>query len=111
MYVTRSLSEYQRNRKAPDGRNSGVLIIQDEESTYSLGSVFCSCCCLGLSCYDIRLKSLPFPQNVKLTVNYSITVNNVTTAYRDPVVFIPVLDQKLSSNRYYAITRSGKHSG
>ncbi|CAH2037926.1 unnamed protein product [Thlaspi arvense] len=107
MYVTRRLSEYQRNRSelkqpAPEGPNSGVLIIQDEESKPT--------CCFG-SCYEPGLKGLPFPQNAKLTANYSITVNNVTIAYRDPVVFIPVLDQPLSSNRYYAIKRSGKHSG
>uniref|UniRef100_A0A1J3DXV5 Insecticidal crystal toxin domain-containing protein n=2 Tax=Noccaea caerulescens TaxID=107243 RepID=A0A1J3DXV5_NOCCA len=107
MYVTRRLSEYQRNRSelkqpAPEGPNSGVLIIQDEESRPT--------CCFG-SWYEPGLKGLPFPQNAKLTVNYTITVNNVTIAYRDPVVFIPVLDQPLSSNRYYAIKRSGKHSG
>ncbi|KAL1202376.1 hypothetical protein V5N11_008981 [Cardamine amara subsp. amara] len=103
MYVTKRLSEYQRNRsELPKNPNSGVLIIQDEESKPT--------CCFG-SCYESGLKGLPFPQNAKLTVSYSITVNNVTTAYRDPVVFIPVLDQPLSSNRYYAIKRSGKHSG
>ncbi|CAL9214857.1 unnamed protein product [Arabidopsis halleri] len=103
MYVTRRLSEYQRNiSELPESPNSGVLIIQDEESKPT--------CCFG-SCYESGLKGLPFPQNAKLTVSYSITVNNVTTAYRDPVIFIPVLDQPLSSNRYYAIKRSGKHSG
>ncbi|KAL0732813.1 hypothetical protein Bca4012_009023 [Brassica carinata] len=102
MYVTRTLSDYRTNRKAPEGPNSGVLIIQDKESKPT--------CCLG-SCYESRLKGLPFPQNVKLTVKYNITVNNVTTTYRDPVVFIPVLDLKLRSNHYYAIKRSGKHSG
>ncbi|KAF8104579.1 hypothetical protein N665_0171s0081 [Sinapis alba] len=107
MYVTRRLSEYQRNKSElkqtlSEAPNSGVLIIQDEESKPT--------CCFG-SCYEPGLKGLPFPQNAKLTVNYSITVNNVTIAYRDPVVFIPVLDQPLSSNRYYAIKRSGKHSG
>ncbi|KFK43606.1 hypothetical protein AALP_AA1G148300 [Arabis alpina] len=104
MYVTRRLSEYQKNKSepAPEGPNFGLLIIQDEESKPT--------CCFG-SCYEAGLKGLPFPQNAKLTVNYTITVNNVTIVYRDPVVFIPVLDQPLSSNRYYAIKRSGKHSG
>lgn len=102
MYVTRTLSDYRTNRKAPEGRNSGVLIIQDKESKPT--------CCLG-SCYAPGLKGLPFPQNVKLTVKYNITVNSVTTTYRDPVAFIPVLDLMLRSNCYYAIKRSGKHSG
>ncbi|KAG2259813.1 hypothetical protein Bca4012_096788 [Brassica carinata] len=102
MYVTRTLSDYRTNRKAPEGRNSGVLIIQDKESKPT--------CCLG-SCYAPGLKGLPFPQNVKLTVRYNITVNSVTTTYRDPVAFIPVLDLMLRSNCYYAIKRSGKHSG
>ncbi|CAG7867100.1 uncharacterized protein LOC103843048 [Brassica rapa] len=107
MYVTRRLSEYQRNRSEikqplPEGPNSGVLIIQDEESKPT--------CCFG-SCYGSELKGLPFPQNAKLTVNYIIAANNTTIVYQDPVVFIPVLDQPLSSNRYYAIKRSGKHSG
>ncbi|KAF2589157.1 hypothetical protein F2Q70_00041745 [Brassica cretica] len=102
MYVTRTLSDYRTNRKAPEGRNSGVLIIQDKESKPT--------CCLGF-CYAPGLKGLPFPQNVKLTVKYNITVNSVTTTYRDPVAFIPVLDLMLRSNCYYAIKRSGKHSG
>lgn len=50
-------------------------------------------------------------ERVKLTVKYNITVNSVTTTYRDPVAFIPVLDLMLRSNCYYAIKRSGKHSG
>ncbi|KAG2297834.1 hypothetical protein Bca52824_034306 [Brassica carinata] len=65
MYVTRTLSDYRTNRKAPEGPNSGVLIIQDKESKPT--------CCLG-SCYESRLKGLPFPQNVKLTVKYNITL-------------------------------------
>ncbi|KAJ0253357.1 hypothetical protein HA466_0110550 [Hirschfeldia incana] len=89
-------------QEAPEGPNSGVLIIQDKGSKPT--------CCLG-SCYAPGLKGLPFPQNVKVTVKDNITVNNVTATYRDPVVFIPVLDLKLRSNRYYAIKRSRKHSG
>ncbi|XP_010476352.1 PREDICTED: uncharacterized protein LOC104755636 [Camelina sativa] len=98
MYVTRRLSEYQRNpleleRPPPDGPNSGVLVIQDEASKPTA--------CFGL-CYHNEPKGLPFPQNVNLTVDSS--------SY-DSVLFIPALDQPLSSNRYYSIKRRGKHSG
>ncbi|ESQ35470.1 hypothetical protein EUTSA_v10007827mg [Eutrema salsugineum] len=115
MYVTRHLSEYQRNssdltRSSPEGPNSGVLVIQDEESKPT--------CCFG-SCYDGQLKGLPFPQNVKLTVTYRTRTPEGSTrkeemrrrTYHDSVLFIPVLDQPPSSNRYYVIKRRGKHSG
>lgn len=103
MYVTRRLSEYQRNRsELPESPNSGVLIIQDEESRPT--------CCFG-SCYRATLKGLPFPQNANLIVSESRIFLNQTITYIDPVVFIPVLDQPLSSNRYYVIKRGGKHSG
>lgn len=108
MYVTRRLSEYQSNRPelkqpASEGPNSGVLVIQDEESRPT--------CCFG-SCYESALKGLPFPQNAKLTMKYTITViKDLPMVFSDRVIFIPVLDQPLSSNRYYVIKRSGKHSG
>ncbi|CAN6901983.1 unnamed protein product [Brassica oleracea] len=103
MYVTRRLSEYQRNpleleQRPSEGPNSGVLVIQDEESR--------PLSCFGL-CYGQDLKGLPFPQNAKLTVSYS----DGDDSYHDPVLFIPVLDQPLSSNCYYVIIRRGKHSG
>ncbi|EOA37975.1 hypothetical protein CARUB_v10009445mg [Capsella rubella] len=106
MYVTRRLSECQRNRsELLESPNSGVLVIQDEESRPT--------CCFG-SCYEGGLKGLPFPQNAKLTVKYTTVSDQspvVVITDRDPVIFIPVLDQPLSSNRYYTIMRSGKHSG
>ncbi|CAH8382502.1 unnamed protein product [Eruca vesicaria subsp. sativa] len=103
MYVTRRLSEYQRNpleleQQPPEGPNSGVFVIQDEESR--------PVSCFGL-CYGQDLKSLPFPQNVKLTVSYS----DGDDFDHDPVLFIPVPNQPLSSNCYYVIRRRGKHSG
>ncbi|KAL1202374.1 hypothetical protein V5N11_008979 [Cardamine amara subsp. amara] len=107
MYVTRHLSEYQTNssdltQSLPEGPNSGVLVIQDEESKPT--------CCFG-SCYAGELKGLPFPQNAKLTVTYSTGTGNQRRSYHDPVLFIPILDQPLDSNRYYVIRRRGKHSG
>ncbi|KAL9306020.1 hypothetical protein AtEden1_Chr1g0014631 [Arabidopsis thaliana] len=107
MYVTRHLSEYQRNssdltRSLPEGPNSGVLVIQDEESKPT--------CCFG-NCYDGELKGLPFPQNAKLTVTYRTGTGNDRRSYHDQVLFIPVLDQPYYSNRYYVIKRRGKQSG
>ncbi|CAA7039292.1 unnamed protein product [Microthlaspi erraticum] len=104
MYVTWRLSECQRNsfKALPEGPNSGVLVIQDEESKPT--------CCFG-SCYDGLLKGLPFPQDAKLTVTYTSGAGQTRTTYRDPVMFIPVLDHHPSSNRYYIIQRRGKHSG
>ncbi|KAG2297837.1 hypothetical protein Bca4012_009026 [Brassica carinata] len=104
MYVTRRLSEYQKNplelkQPPPEGPNSGVLVIQDEESR--------PISCFGL-CYGRELKGLPFPQNAKLAV---ILHDVGEDSYRDPVLFIPVLDQPLSSNCYHVIIRRGKHSG
>ncbi|KAL1202375.1 hypothetical protein V5N11_008980 [Cardamine amara subsp. amara] len=106
MYVTRRLSEYQRNPSElkllpSEGPNSGVMVIQDQESMPT--------CCFG-SCYEGTLKGLPFPQNVKLAATYSSGGEDQTTD-RTPVVFIPVLDQPLSSNRYYVVQRRGKHTG
>ncbi|XP_019098980.1 PREDICTED: uncharacterized protein LOC104772466 [Camelina sativa] len=110
MYVTRLLSEYQKNPSElkllpPEGPNSGIMVIQDEESQAT--------CCFG-SCYEGRLKGLPFPQNVKLAATYSSGGGGAgggSQTHRTPVVFIPVLDQPLSSNRYYVIQRRGKHTG
>ncbi|VYS45965.1 unnamed protein product [Arabidopsis thaliana] len=105
MYVTRRLSEYRKNpselkKPPPEGPNSGVLVIQDEESLTT--------CCFGL-CNEIFLRGLPFPQNAALTVRRDDSGQN-NTVHRDPVVFIPVLGQPLSSNRYYTYERCGESS-
>ncbi|XP_023771692.1 uncharacterized protein LOC111920354 [Lactuca sativa] len=106
MYVTRSLSHYKSSPEAlyqpPEGPNSGYLIIQDEESeTYS---------CFGL--YKNRyLAGLPFPQNKRLTTRYASGNGEHRRVYYNEVVFIPVLNQPLSSNRYYAIKPRGSHKG
>ncbi|XP_010458804.1 PREDICTED: uncharacterized protein LOC104740006 [Camelina sativa] len=105
MYVTRRLSEYRKNpselkKPPPEGPNAGVLVIQDEESLTT--------CCFGF-CYEIFLRGLPFPQNAALTVRRDDGGQN-NTVHRDPVVFIPVLAQPLSSNRYYTYERCGFYS-
>lgn len=105
MYVTRALSEYRKNpselkKPPPEGPNSGVLVIQDEESLTT--------CCFGL-CNETLFRGLPFPQNAALTVihNYGSHRDNVR---RDPAVFVPVLGLPLSSNRYYTYERCGYYS-
>lgn len=98
MYVTRPLSMYKRNPGAlsepPEGPNSGYLVIFDEEAqTYS---------CFGL-CKDPTIWDLPFPQDKNLTINYG--------SDDEEALFVPVLNQPLSSNRYYVIRKRGKHQG
>ncbi|CAN1296163.1 hypothetical protein LINPERPRIM_LOCUS23052 [Linum perenne] len=100
MYVTRPLSLYRRDPSAassppPEGPNSGILVIQDEEAQPTS--------CFGL-CNSSQVKDLPFPQNKNLQVRYTSQAVNY-------VVFIPALGQPLSSNRYYVINRRGNHKG
>ncbi|KAJ6758748.1 hypothetical protein OIU74_025410 [Salix koriyanagi] len=102
MYATRPLSVYKRNPSAlssppPEGSNSGILIIQDEEDDLT--------CCFCLQNIDY-VKVLPFPQNKSLTVTTRRTGNGKNLD--DKVIFIPVLNQPLSSNRYYLIECQGK---
>ncbi|KAF5764039.1 hypothetical protein HanRHA438_Chr15g0699651 [Helianthus annuus] len=106
MYVTRPLSHYKTSPEAlylpPEGPNSGYLVIQDEESeTYS---------CFGL-CKNRYLAELPFPQNKILTTRYSSGSGENRHVSYNEVVFIPVLNQPLSSNRYYALKPNGSHKG
>ncbi|XP_057447984.1 uncharacterized protein LOC130739643 [Lotus japonicus] len=98
MYVTRVLSMYKSNPQAlvdppPSGPNSGYLIIMDKEyETYNW---------FGHKSSYIR--ELPFPQNKDLTINYG--------SDNEDSMFVPVLNQPLSSNRYYVIRRRGKEQG
>ena len=107
MYVTRPLSMYKRNPSAlslppPEGPNSGILIIQDEEAE--------STCCFGLFKSD-QVEDLPFPQNKNLKVRYTTSGgaanihgdthahNTHTVTHTNRVIFIPALNQPLSSNQ------------
>ncbi|KAJ4962043.1 hypothetical protein NE237_021953 [Protea cynaroides] len=54
---------------------------------------------------------MPFPENKNLTVRYSSGSGENQTDYTDCVSFIPVLNQPLSSNRYYIIEAHGRHTG
>uniref|UniRef100_A0A803QPU3 Uncharacterized protein n=1 Tax=Cannabis sativa TaxID=3483 RepID=A0A803QPU3_CANSA len=107
MYVTRPLSLLRRspellNSAPQEGPNSGYLVLLDEESETTT--------CFGL-CKERSIKALPFPQNKDLSVTYTVSTGENTTTYYDDAVFVPVLDQPLSSNRYYVIRRQGKHKG
>eukprot|EP00257_Ricinus_communis_P002897 XP_002514528.2 uncharacterized protein LOC8264524 [Ricinus communis] len=107
MYVTRPLSMYIRDPSAlslppPDGPNSGVLVIQDEEDV--------STCCFGL-CKSNQVANLPFPQNMNLRVQFTKQAGEHRHVSINRVVFIPVMNQPLSSNQYYCIERKGRNTG
>ncbi|PON44538.1 hypothetical protein PanWU01x14_266160 [Parasponia andersonii] len=107
MYVTRPLSLLRKSPEllssAPrEGPNSGYLVLFDEDCETTT--------CFGL-CKDTRIRNLPLPQNKDLTVTHTTNNGEHSNTHYDYVVFIPVLDQPLSSNRYYVIQRQGKHKG
>ncbi|KAG6654037.1 uncharacterized protein LOC122308835 [Carya illinoinensis] len=107
MYVTRPLSMYIKSPDAlslppPEGPSSGILVILDEEAEPTR--------CFGL-CKTGYIKDLPFPQNKSLEHRYTTGIGFERDFHFQKVVFIPVLDQPLSSNRYYAIQPYGKHRG
>jgi len=102
MYAARLLSMYKRNPSAlsdqpPSGPNSGYLVILDEEAqTYSFFGLW----------KDIGIGNLPLPQNKHLTIS------DFEGRYkRENVMFLPVLNQPLSSNHYYVIRRKGENQG
>ncbi|XP_054822967.1 uncharacterized protein LOC129321273 [Prosopis cineraria] len=106
MYVTRPLSMYINQPSAlslppPEGPNSGILVLQDEEADLT--------CCFGL-CKSNQVLDLPFPQNKDLTLRYSSGGSN---KHGDHFYasFVPVLNLPLSSNRYYLMKTHGRHKG
>ncbi|GMI87531.1 hypothetical protein like AT1G13480 [Hibiscus trionum] len=103
MYVTRPLSMYKRSPSLlssppPEGPNSGVLVILDEEAEPT--------CCFR-TCKSNQLDELPFPQNK----NIELVFSTGQSVLLDHVAFIPVLGEPLSSNRYYALQPRGNHKG
>ncbi|KNA03013.1 hypothetical protein SOVF_213210, partial [Spinacia oleracea] len=86
----------------PEGPNSGYLVLRDEESTptYIFGLI------KGSSIND-----LPFPQNKRLSIRYKSGVGKNSHTSFDEVYLIPVINQPLSSNRYYAIKADGNSKG
>ncbi|XP_059448162.1 uncharacterized protein LOC132179449 [Corylus avellana] len=107
MYVTRSLSRYKKfpselSLPPPEGPNSGILVILDEEAEAT--------CCFG-SCKTHRIKDLPFPQNKNLTLRYSTGAGENQHTSHFYAALIPVVNHPLSSNRYYAVKTRGSHKG
>ncbi|XP_058068238.1 uncharacterized protein LOC131217342 [Magnolia sinica] len=58
-----------------------------------------------------KIQNLPFPQNKILRVRCTKNYGDGRTVYSDKAYFIPVLDQPLSSNRYYVIPAGWKYKG
>jgi hypothetical protein len=108
MYATKPLSLFkshpeEASRLPPKGRNSGYLVVKgpgDDGET----------CCWS-NCGGTRMRDLPFPQNRVLTVRYTEDHGEGSTTYVDAVVFVPVPDQPLSSNRYYPVIATGRSKG
>jgi hypothetical protein len=107
MYATRPPSLFKSNPEAaawppPDGGNSGYLVVKDTDDNSDDEETFCT----GIS--RSVVKNLPFPQNCVFTVGN--TDGDGETAV-NTVLFVPVLDQPLASNRYYAVIASGRRRG
>lgn len=102
MYATKPLSLFKGNPGAaasmppPEGGSSGYLLVKGEDDDDDETR-----CCGAYR--DNRVWELPFPQNCVLKVQYSDD--------EEAVVFVPVPDQPLASNRYYAVIASGTHKG
>nr|CAB3480919.1 unnamed protein product [Digitaria exilis] len=107
MYATKPLSLFRSQPEVasgppPEGRNSGYLIVKgaaDEETRF-----------WGLL-PDRRVRELPFPQNCVLKARYTVTNGDTSSTHEEAVVFVPVPDQPLASNRYYAVIAKGKRKG
>ncbi|KAK3195385.1 hypothetical protein Dsin_026695 [Dipteronia sinensis] len=107
MYVTRPLSMYKKIPAAlqsppPEGPNSGILVILDEEAEPT---------CFFGTFKSNELPGLPFPQNKNLKIRHTTSTSNGSSSSYYKVVFIPALNQPLSSNLYYAIQPRGSHIG
>ncbi|KAF7130783.1 hypothetical protein RHSIM_Rhsim10G0065900 [Rhododendron simsii] len=106
MYATRPLSLYRnfptaRSAPPPGAPYSGYLVVTDEEAEAQERF----CCRL---CKNKRITDLPFPQDKILKVVHSSDYEDASVT---KVWFIPVLDQPLSSYRYYVIKAEGKRKG
>ncbi|KAL3644618.1 hypothetical protein CASFOL_009798 [Castilleja foliolosa] len=105
MYVTRRLSQVLKSpeiftsQPSSDGPNSGYLVIQDDDSEMYT--------CFGC-CKKRAFKGCSFPQNKEFLIRYTISDGGDNKVSLDHVFLIPVLNQPLSSNRYYAIAPNGE---
>ncbi|CAL4998619.1 unnamed protein product [Urochloa decumbens] len=110
MYATKPLSLFKSHPEAasrppPEGRNSGYLVVKGPDDGGDNET-----CCWG-TCGGTRVRDLPFPQNRILTVRYTEHHGESSTTYADAVVFVPVPDLPLSSNRYCPVIAKGKRRG
>uniref|UniRef100_A0ACD5XJK4 Uncharacterized protein n=1 Tax=Avena sativa TaxID=4498 RepID=A0ACD5XJK4_AVESA len=110
MYATKPLSLFKSHPEAasrppPEGRNSGYLVVKGDEDGDDDET-----CCWG-QCGGTRVRDLPFPQDRVLTLRYTEHHGQSSTTYTDSVVFFPVPDAPLASNRYYAVVATGKRRG
>ncbi|CAL5012295.1 unnamed protein product [Urochloa decumbens] len=107
MYATKPLSLFKAQPEAasgppPEGRNSGYLVVKgaaNEETRF-----------FGLF-PDRRVRDLPFPQDRVLKVRYTVRTGEQSSTHEEALVFVPVPDQPLASNRYYAVIAKGKRKG
>ncbi|GJN16264.1 hypothetical protein PR202_gb03310 [Eleusine coracana subsp. coracana] len=89
----------------PEGHiSSGCLVVDDTDA----GGAAVDTCCWG-TCFRTRVRELPFPQNLVLTVEYREGSAENRRTYSEDVVFVPVPGQPLASNRYYVVIAKGKH--
>ncbi|KAL6598540.1 hypothetical protein ACP70R_046239 [Stipagrostis hirtigluma subsp. patula] len=101
MYATAPLSLFRSHPEAasrppPEGQNSGYLVLKSADDDAEDYEAFC--------CGDAKgVWELPFPQNRVLNVHDGDD--------DEAVVFVPVHDQPLASNRYYAVIATGKYKG
>ncbi|KAM0868179.1 hypothetical protein ACQ4PT_041489 [Festuca glaucescens] len=110
MYSTKPLSLFKSHpetaaRPPPEGRNSGYIVVKGDEDEDDDET-----CCWG-QCGATRVRDLPFPQDRVLTLSYTERQGERRRTYTDSVVFVPVPDQPIASNRYYAIVATGKRKG
>ncbi|KAL6661456.1 hypothetical protein ACP70R_000840 [Stipagrostis hirtigluma subsp. patula] len=102
MYTTAPLSFFRSHLEAasrpppPEGRSSRYLVLKSADDDAEDIQAFC--------CGDATgVWELPFPQNRVLNVH---DVDD-----DEAVLFVPVPDQPLASNRYYAVIATGKYKG
>jgi hypothetical protein len=110
MYATWPLSLLLSNPEAvlwppPDGGNSGYLVVKDIDDDSDDEQVWCTG---GVRSRSL-VENLPFPQNRVFTVGYDH--GDGENKAKDTVLFVPVLDQPLASNRYYPVIASGRRKG
>ncbi|KAL3835216.1 hypothetical protein ACJIZ3_009952 [Penstemon smallii] len=101
MYVTRRYSEISKKSLAevPEGPNLGFLLIIDVPAKVVPS-------CFGFCKREVVISPVMIPNN------YDLTVTSREIGYaRKSIILIPVLNQPLSSNRFYAIAGEGRYKG